>query len=194
MSGRYLRPSKTPTTPERFYGSFRRADPTLGSESLLVLVAHVCLESDDGRAVRAWNVGGAKAKPGGDYDWTFFSTSEIEHGLRVRYTAPPEDRQPLITAANATFAERVCCFRAFESLDAATADHVRLIRDRFNVAWPHVLTPDPDAYARALKSARYYTADPDQYASVLEAKFHRFADESRGWSAAAGWTPPLGAA
>ena len=116
----YIRPEKTPATPERFYSSFRRAAPALPSESLLVLVAHVCLESDDGRAIRAWNVGGAKAKPGGAYSWTFFSTSEVENGLRVRYQAPPEDRQPLITATNATYAERVTCFRAFDSLDDAT--------------------------------------------------------------------------
>lgn len=187
---RYIHPAKTPTTPERFFASFRRAVTTLGPDSLLVLVAHVCLESDDGRAVRAWNVGGAKAKPGGSYDWTFFGTSEVEHGLRVRYSAPPEDRQPLITATNATFAERVTCFRAFASLDEATADHVRLIRDKFSGAWPHVLTPDPDSYARALKAARYYTADEHQYASVLKAKHERFQREAQSWSAAVDQPPP----
>lgn len=179
----YIRPEKTPATPERFYSSFRRAAPALPSESLLVLVAHVCLESDDGRAIRAWNVGGAKAKPGGAYSWTFFSTSEVENGLRVRYQAPPEDRQPLITATNATYAERVTCFRAFDSLDDATSDHVALIQGRFAVAWPHVLTPDPEAYAHALKYARYFTADANQYAAVMRQKHKRFLVESRGWKA-----------
>lgn len=188
---RYFPPTKTPATPEQAFASFRRAVPTLGADGLCVLVAHWALETGSGTRMCAWNIGGAKATVGGAHDWTFLTTHEVEAGVSVKYSAPPLDMQPNITAeslravADKALVRRIrtTCFRAYESFDVAVADHVALIRKRFAPAWPHVVAGNPQMYGLTLGALRYYTAPRDQYAAALAAHHARFLRQSATWKA-----------
>lgn len=191
--GRYLLPTKTPASPEQAFASFRRAAPDLGPESLCVLLAHWALESGTGTRMYAWNIGGAKATVGGPRDWTFLTTHEVENGVSVKYNAPPLDAQSGITAESLAVTSsrdpsmarrtRTTCFRAYESLDAAIADHVALIRNRYAPAWQYVVTANPSLYGLTLGALRYYTAPRDQYAAALAAHWSRFVKQAPGWRA-----------
>jgi hypothetical protein len=142
--------------------------------------AHVILtaqthgvEAGGGSSVRNYNMGGAKAKIGGAKDWTFFATHDPagpKDSTIVLHPAPSIARQQSLTdPRDATWSERVTCFRAFESLDAATIDHVEMLRDSFPDAYEEITKPAPDpvAFAKALKKGRYYTAEADAYARAL---------------------------
>ena len=215
--GNLIPATKTPTTPERFFASFRRACPTLAPESLLVLVSHVCLESGDGAVVRAWNISGIKSKPDSAHDRTYFTTSEMlsqsAAAAQVAKAKPRTDGLPgldceivgevvnpggpqLPSMRKVRFhpSNPVACFRACASLDVATSEHAEFIRDRYQEAWAHVLAPDADAYARALKARGYYSAHVDDYvdvngkhqigyATAMRQKFARFSKEMPSWSA-----------
>lgn len=183
--GRYLAPRDTPVTMEQVFASLRRVAPELGPESLLVLLSHVSLETDEGRAMRSFSVAGIKARPGGEHDWTFYATSEVEAGERRFYPAPPLETQPTVTGASpVTWLQT--CFRAFEDLDAAIADYVETIRTRFGDAWPAVLAGK--SYDFALRLAdnvgpRYYSADPERYARAISQRFEVYRARMPGWSA-----------
>lgn len=59
-------------------------------------------------------------------------------------------------------------FRAFDKLDEAMVDHLRMLKERrFKSAWPAVLAGDPDLFARELKAKGYYTAPVEAYASLM---------------------------
>jgi len=170
------------------FNAFRRADPRLSPEALLVAVSQVDIETTSGQSVRNFSIAGAKTRPSGDYDWTFYGTREMESWKRVNYPAPPLDRQPLITAANATRAELQTCFRAFASLDDAAAEHLDLIRRRFADAYPHLVAGRSYEYGLALGDSvghLYYSADPSAYARGLSLRFEAFRKAMPRWSAGA---------
>jgi hypothetical protein len=216
VTGNRIAPTKTPTTPAAFFASFRRARPTLSPESLLVLVSHVCLESGDGNVVRAWNIGGVKSRPTSGHDYTFFTTTEVlsqsaaaaqiaKAGQRDggggpdvevigEVTNPGGPQLPSLVRLRFHPSNPAACFRACASLDVATAEHADFIETKYASAWAHVLEPDADAFARALKAGGYYTAPVDEwidakgkrqpgYATVMRQKFARFSAEMPGWRA-----------
>lgn len=178
---RYIPPQSTPVSMEKVYASFRRARPALSPEGLLVLTAHVALETGGGMAVRNFNLGGAKARVEGSRDWTFFTTHEIVNGASVMFSAPSPARQAAITARDVTKAERTCCFRAYGSLDAATVDHADLIERNFGAAWPLAESGQAYDYAHKLGDLRYYTADRDKYAAAVAANYAKYAKLVPGW-------------
>jgi hypothetical protein len=181
--GRYLAPAKTPVTMEQTFASLARNALDLGPESLLVLLSHVSLETDEGRAMRNYSVAGIKAIPAGRYDWTFYQTSEVENGKRTVYPAPPLEVQPTVTSASPR-AWLQTCFRAFETLDAAIVDYVETIRTRFGDAWPAVVAGKSYDFGLRLGDnvgSRYFTADPPAYARALAQRFEVYRARMPSW-------------
>lgn len=194
---RYLAPRPTPTTCEAIFASFRRATAE-GPQALLVLTAHVALETGDGARMRNWSAGGVKATPGGAYDWTYYDTHEGAGAARVPFAAPPLEAQNGIDRAELARLEgsaderdralakrvRVTCFRAFESLDAATSAHVTIISGRWPEAWRGAVAGDPIAFARGLVvGPRYHTSDPEEYAAALAQRHAQCAAAMPTWRA-----------
>jgi len=202
----YLDPRPTPTSMEEVFRAMRLALPSLGPASLLVLVAHVDLETGGGTKMRNFSIGGVKATPGGEHSWTFYSTREVLSTARadelLLKAARRTDGKPGLDAeverevpnplgpghepmlvVRFHPSSRVACFRAYETLQAAVDNHVDFLRTKYRGAWPHVLTPDPAAYADALGRGGYYTAPRQRYVSDLVARYARLAKESASWSA-----------
>lgn len=178
----YRPPESTPVSMDAVFASFRRARAALSPDGLLVLTAHVGLETGEGHSVRNFNLGGAKARVEGSRDWTFFSTREVIQGVSKFFSAPPLARQPLVTQRDATYEERVCCFRAYADLDAATLDHADLIEHTFSSAWPLVESGQAYDYGHRLGALRYYTADRDKYAARVAQLFAKYQAAMPSWS------------
>jgi len=197
VNGRYIPPRATPTTTEAVFASLRRAAPTLGPESLLVLSAQIDLESGSGAATKNYNTSGAKCRVGSSrWSWSFHSTHEGSGAERRPYEAPPIDVQPGITATSLAITQgrdpamakriRVTCFRAFETLDEATADHVALIRDEFSDAWPHVLAGRSYDFGLALADdvgKIYHSSDREAYARAISQRFESLRKQMPRWHA-----------
>lgn len=103
-----------------------------------------------------WNLGNVKVTPAqvaADVPWIDLpGTWEIVGGKRVVLKDGDPGRR----------------FRAFDKLDEAMVDHLRMLKERkFKSAWPAVLAGDPDAFARALKAKGYYTAPVEDYARLM---------------------------
>lgn len=188
--GRYLFPVRVVVTAEQCFASFRRAAPELSPAALILVVAQTCgIEAGGGAHVRNFNMGGAKAKIGGSRDWTFFSTRDPagpKDPKIVLHHAPTIARQQALTdPRDATWSERMTCFRAFPSLDAATADHIAMMRSDFTKAWALLRADavDPVAFAHALKANGYFAADADEYGRALRMWRDRYAPLMPTWKA-----------
>jgi hypothetical protein len=128
-------------------------------ESLLVLLAQWALETGEGSAMHAFNLGNVKSIEGDGRDFCAFPCWEMERGQKVWYRPPhPATR-----------------FRAYRSLDEGAIDYLKLLSKRFARAWPAVLAGDPEAFAHELKLSHYYTADESAYAAGVRARFNRYA-------------------
>lgn len=194
MSGRYLYPVRVTVTAEQVYGSFRRAAPELSPVGLLLVMARSYgVEAGGGASIRNFNLGGTKAKIGGAHDWTFFATRDPagpKDPTIVLHPAPTLARQQSVTAADATWSERVTCFRAFESLDAATAGDVTKLRERFPKA-RGVIVDAPShslevclVLAQTMKGEGYF-ADPrvKEYGNAIHMWASRWAPMVAAWKA-----------
>lgn len=172
--GQYRFPIRVQVSASACLESFRRAAPLMDGRAHVILAAQTHgVEAGGGHSIRNFNMGGAKAKIGGAKDWTFFATRDPagpKDPTIVLHPAPSIARQQSLTdPRDASWSERVTCFRAFESLDAATIDHVELLRDDFPAAYEELTRKHPDAarYSHALKIGRYYTADEGAYTKAL---------------------------
>lgn len=75
-------------------------------------------------------------------------------------------------------------FRAFDTLDEAMVDHLKMLRERrFKSAWSAVEAGDPELFAHKLKEGPdgkegtwddYYTASSIQYANIMKAAHARW--------------------
>jgi hypothetical protein len=75
-------------------------------------------------------------------------------------------------------------FRAFDKLEEAMVDHLRMLRERrFRSAWPAVLAGDPELFAHKLKEGPdgkedtwddYYTAPSKNYAAIMKQAHAQF--------------------
>lgn len=126
-------------------------DPSKASVG--VLWAQYMVETG-GVHVYNWNIGNVKEIPGDGLPYQMLhGVWEIVGGERVNLEPP----------------DRGTWFTAFPNLATAMEHHFGLLRRRFSLAWPHVLSGDPDGFARALKAQRYYTAPADAYAAGMRA-------------------------
>lgn len=189
MAGRELPPTTTTVpTPDawnalgRAYTGSRGAPPS--RETLACLTAQWAFETGWGKEMRAFNIGNVKATDRWEGDFCYFPTSErltpeaasaalAKAGARTSGTGPdvavPDWTTNSTGKVRVLFypSHRACKFRAFATLDEGAAAQIRTLTESFPTTLPTLESGDPDAWARALSRARYYTADPDVYASQL---------------------------
>lgn len=187
--GRELPPTATPVlTPDawaalgRAYLDSRGVAPS--RETLACLTAQWALETGWGKHMRCFNIGNVKATDRWEGDFAFFATSErlspaagaaavAKAGQRTDGSGPdvsiPDGTLNKAGKVRVLFfpSHRACKFRAFASLDEGAAAQVRTLTTDFATTLPALESGSPDAWARALSRARYYTADPDIYAAEL---------------------------
>jgi hypothetical protein len=150
----YVPPVRTKVSVADLVESLRRAWTARWSPprrwSLVLLAAQWGIETADGASMWCWNIGNVKRMPG--HPWTMLdNVPEIIGGKRVVFRPPHSQTH----------------FRAFASLDDGAAAYLDILFRRFAVAWPAVVAGEATQFARALKSARYYTADEHAYADAL---------------------------
>lgn len=159
------------------------------AELFLAHVVHECgLEK-----CRCFNLGGTKASAGGRYNWQYFTTREVvpvsevetELALGAKLEVLKKYQRNGVEVASVFVhpRHRWCCFRAYESLDEASRDQVKLIHAR-PAAWAALQTGEPIAYAGALRAAKYFTADPAEYATSLARQLNSVRTQLRDWD---GW-------
>lgn len=146
--------------------------------SLLVLIAQWALETGWGRACYCWNLGNVRHAVGDGRAYCLIPCSEVIEGKEYKYDPThPEDAKH-------------CMFRAFETLEAGTADYLATIWKNFDKAWPAVVKGDPAGYAVLLKAQGYFTANLSLYEKALVALFAKLDKELGPLPAAA----PVGVA
>jgi flagellum-specific peptidoglycan hydrolase FlgJ len=146
-----LQLARTIVQPSQVYLSLRDAwQAQLGESperaSLLVLLSQWSLETANGARCMNFNLGGIKHVDGDGCDYCEFLTVEYKNGQPIRMMLP---------------------FRAYPSLEAGAADYLELIRKRFALAWPAVVTGQTADFAHLLKLQGYYTAPEQDYAAGL---------------------------
>jgi hypothetical protein len=167
---------KTPATSKQLFASMCRAwrrcfkeEPS--RDAIILLLSHWALETGYGRSMWNFNLGNAKAKVGGAYDYCFFSCNEIlsKKQAESMQKATPDTAKITRYRDDGTCIiwfypkHPACCFRAFSDLDAGALDHLDLIHRRFSQAWSSVLSGDPKGFCHALRQQGYYTADESSY-------------------------------
>jgi hypothetical protein len=153
--------------------------PAMPSAGVLLLAAHVHLETGL-RACHCFNVGNAKWTTGCGADYCMFACGEevtVKQANELRNKDPGLISfvgSPYIRNGHPYQSIRVSPphpwsrFRAFRSLQAGVADHIRLLRgERYRAAWATLTGGLPGPYAAELAKAGYFTADPGQYARTL---------------------------
>jgi len=121
-----------------------------GSPSLSavrMLAAQIALETNNGAALMAYNLGNFKAGTGQPF--VTFATTEVVNGKTVHLNQN---------------------FRAFPDLVTAAHVYLQVMHVRFGSAWPFALSGDTANFAQALKDEGYYTADEGAYAAGLVAR------------------------
>jgi hypothetical protein len=143
--------------------------------SIALLCAQSAFETAFWKRCMAFNLEGAKAMPGGGYDWCYFTTTEWMSPAMARSTAAlasTEHPAELVTTVpdgrglvEVKFKPKhpACCFRAFETLEAACVDYLRLLAKKFSSAWPAVLAGDVATFIQEIKAHGYFTGDPAVY-------------------------------
>lgn len=177
MPEEFIRDTVTQLTVRGIAEAFRAELPDMPSRGVLLLTAHVHLETGL-RACHCWNLGNAKWSAG--YDFTMFEcgeevTTELANATRqqhpglVTFVGSPYVRgSRLMQSVRVKPPHPWTRFRAFRSLQQGAADHIKLLRtEHYTPAWYAVAAGEPIAYARALASCGYFTADPGQYARTL---------------------------
>ena len=142
----------TPCPPDTVYEALKVAWPPMSvgpwsRAPLILLTAHIGLETGWGHYMHRWNVGNRKYVPGCGHDYTMFRCSEVVNGKEVFYDPPSP----------------VCRFEAYDSLPEGLDRYLLSLRSGFRSAWPFVLAADVPGFCHALHVAGYYTANEASY-------------------------------
>lgn len=137
-------------------------------------------ESGRGRACFNWNLGNVKAtaKWEGDYCERYCNEvlTQMQANDALARAGTREDGSPDVVLGGSIGVERVVNFyqpnpatrfRAFDTLEAGALDYLDILFDRFGSAWKCLEDGDADAFAAALRAAKYYTAPEATYAAGL---------------------------
>lgn len=180
-----------------FFGSTPR------KESVALLLAQWGLETGHGKAMHNFNVGNVKSRVGDGYSWQFFACNEIfSEAQALAYVKAAKRRTEDLTAPGVIHPTRqmdavitssytdktgrkvavvwfypdnpACRFRAFETLDEGTLDHLQILSKRFASAWPFILSGDPVAFVQHLKAQDYFTAAIEPYQKAVVQLYHQF--------------------
>jgi len=181
-----LKAEKTKVTPQQMalalyaaYWKYFHSWPK--KDSIKILLAQWALETGWGKSMWNFNVGNAKSQPGEGHDWCYFKCNEI---LQRNMAEKLQSDDPSRVKITSHRSDGTCitwfspkhpwsCFRAFGTLEEGTYDHLKMVVNRFNKAWPFVEMGYPEAYSHALKQQRYYTADESSYTRTLKKVFKK---------------------
>jgi hypothetical protein len=147
--------------------------------ALVLLTSQWALETGWGAHCYCFNLGNAKARPGGPTDWCYFPCDErmspaaATHALtldaahaHLESATPGQDGLvPVWFDPPHPYA----CFAAYATLGDAAVAWLRMQHGTFGSAWPALLSGNARLFAQALAVARYYTAPPNRYATTLGA-------------------------
>lgn len=135
-------------------------------------VAQMLLETG-GRTSPNWCLSGIKTSPRGAQArgccWQYFSTTEyfttdqVEVAKKlgpVRIVQAQSDGKIKIWVDPK---HPYCCFRAYETLEEALADHFTTLQRKFSRGWAGLLAGDARAFVEGLHDDRYYTAPMKDY-------------------------------
>lgn len=150
-------------------------------DTIKVLLAQWALETGWGKHMHCYNVGNAKHSFDSGEDYCFFKCNEI---LRKDIAERLLHEDPTRVQITTYRANNTCItwflpkhpwtrFRAFKTLDEGVYDHLKMVVNRFDAAWPHAVRGDPQAYSHALKQQKYYTADEASYTKTLVSVFNK---------------------
>ena len=172
----------TRVTPEDLFDALRAAWRALLGEdaprsALVLLTAQWALETAWGAACHAFNLGNAKAQPGGPTDWCYFacdermSPAQATHAIALdparahleSQTPGPDGKMPVWFDPP----HPISCFQAFASLADGALTWLKLQHGRFGGAWPALLSGNARLFATALHDEGYFTAPVDRYATTL---------------------------
>lgn len=154
-------------------------------DSIILLLSQWALETGHGSSMWCYNLGNVKAQPTGAYDYCFFACNELLPTATAHRIAAADPEHAKITADRADGNSWIwfypkhlySCFRGYQSLDAGTLAHLKLMHTRFEKAWPFVASGDPVGFCHALKQQRYYTADEGAYTAGVVSVFSRYRKE-----------------
>ena len=144
-------------------------------ESIKILLSQWALETGWGKSMWCYNIGNAKSRPGDGHNWCFFKCNEV---IKKSTAERLQASSPSTAKITSYRSDGLCIvwfypkhawsrFRAFKTLDDGVYDHLRMVVQNFNKAWPYVVKGDPTKYSKALKRQGYYTADEASYTKTL---------------------------
>lgn len=182
--GEQLPAEKTPATPAEIAAALQAAWPEGSHAARVALLAQILHETAEGKALRAHNVGNARAKPNGQHCWTFFQTYEfLSPKQALAYVKTARPRTDGVVGLDAEFSgtqrpdgsQRVnfypssigACFRAFRALADGVADHIAMLRSEFPESWKAAAAGEVAGFAHALHAEGYFTQQPDKYEAAL---------------------------
>lgn len=162
---------------------FGQAPPC--KEALWVLLAQWALETGWGKFCHNHNLGNAKSREGDGFDYQYFACNEILPIKQAEAMAKASPTTAKITSRRTDGKAVIwlypkhpgCRFRAFTNLLDGAIDHLHLVANRYQKAWPKVLAGDVVAYSKALKAQGYYTADEAKYTVGVKRCYDTIATE-----------------
>jgi hypothetical protein len=161
---------------------------TASKDSLCVLLAQWAFETGSGAGCWCWNIGNFKAHDGDGRDYTYFACNEIlpvqKANACVAKAGWREDgsgkRDVVITSISGSDATTwfypnnpTSRFRAYHTLEAGVLDYLASLQKRFNLAWPSVLSGNPEEFVHELKIQGYFTDSEQHYKANVVAYFHK---------------------
>jgi hypothetical protein len=154
-------------------------------ESVWILVAQWALETGWGKSMHNFNMGNAKSRPGDGFDYQYFACNEILSLSRAKAMVAASPQTARITTIRTDGTAIIwlypkhpgCRFRAFTCLVDGVVDHLHLVANRYNKAWPYIIQGNPAEYSKALKRQGYYTADEALYTKGIVRCFESVAKE-----------------
>lgn len=159
--------------------ALRRVPPTMPSSGIVLLAAHVALETGM-RWCHCWNLGNVKYTGAGNHDWCMFACGEevtLSQALALRTKDPGlVEFRGNVYLRNGREYQSIWLkpphpwtrFRAFESLGEGVLDYIETLRSgKFKAAWELLPQGLATPYANALAKAGYFTAGVQTYAKTL---------------------------
>ncbi len=122
-----------------------------------------------------YNLSGMKTSPNNKsgYSWQYFKTRERFTDAQLasaKTLGSVEDKGVIEAGLHSVYLlpkHPWCCFRAFESLDAAMLDHLQTLERKFPRGLAGLVLGDAAAFAHGLKQDGYYTATEKSYRDGL---------------------------
>jgi hypothetical protein len=184
MTARRLEPKRTPLEYPGIINALLLAwEGTPTRSAVRLAAAQIAIESGLNSCMN-FNISGIKAKQNGATCWQYFSTTEYytpEQLKDAQAKAIPFPNSLKIIGQSGTKTKvtlypdhPACCFRAFESLAEAMADHLAFLRLKFPEGLKGLIEGDAQKFAVGLTygvHGAYFTAPLGEYVAGLKYRY-----------------------